>query len=166
MIRELSTLLLRDLDGLRREVRLYPDDQTLWKAVPGLPNSGGNLALHLVGNLRHFIGATLGHTGYVRDRDAEFAAHGVARADIGVLIDTARAEVDRSLSGLDDADLDSDFPLPIGGETLSTRMALLHLLAHLGYHLGQVDYHRRAATGSAQSAGAVAITGLGRPSKS
>jgi hypothetical protein len=162
MISDLTTLFLRDLDGLRREVGLYPDDGSLWKAVPGLPNSGGNLALHLVGNVRHFIGATLGHTGYVRDRDAEFTSHNVARGDVGALIETARSEVDKALAGLDDADLDGDFPLPLGGRTLTTRLALLHLLAHLGYHLGQVDYHRRASTGNAASAGAVSISGLGK----
>ena len=28
--------------------------------APGLANSGGTLALHLTGNLQHFIGAVLG----------------------------------------------------------------------------------------------------------
>jgi len=30
------------------------------------------LALHICGNLQHFVGAILGNTGYIRERDLEF----------------------------------------------------------------------------------------------
>jgi hypothetical protein len=40
----------------------------------GISNSAGNLCLHLIGNLNHFIGATLGNTGYVRNREQEFSS--------------------------------------------------------------------------------------------
>lgn len=55
-----ARIFARDLEVLEREVGLYPDDASLWKAVEGQPTLGGNLALHLAGNLRHFIGAVLG----------------------------------------------------------------------------------------------------------
>ena len=32
---------------------------------------------------------------------------------------------------------------------------LVHLVSHLGYHLGQVDYHRLVVTGSARSVDAI-----------
>src|ERR1043165_3701151 len=102
MISHLQTLISRELDALTREVRHYPDDESLWKAVPGCPNTGGNLTLHLVGNLRHFIGAELGSTGYVRNRDAEFSTRGgISRDELVKLIDDARTEVKATLSALD-----------------------------------------------------------------
>jgi hypothetical protein len=102
MIPHLQTLFSRELDALAREVRLYPDDESPWKPVPGCPNTGGNLTLHLVGNLRHFIGAQLGSTGYVRNRDAEFSTRGgISRNELLTLIEAARTDVSASLSALD-----------------------------------------------------------------
>jgi len=152
MFSDLSLLFLRELDALRREVELYPTDAALWSEVPGLPNSGGTLTLHLVGNLRSFIGATLGQTGYVRDRDAEFSVRGMSRPELSALIAAARREVADTMRSLDVSALPTEFPVAVGGVSLPTELFLLHLLSHLGYHLGQIDYHRRASTGDAASA--------------
>ena len=89
----LTRILLRDLGALQREIELYPDDAMPWKSVAGLPNSGGTLVLHLVGNLRHFIGGDLGGTGYVRDRKAEFSASKLSRTELVALVLTAKTEV-------------------------------------------------------------------------
>ncbi len=163
MIRDFATIFLRDLDTLRQEVELYPDDAALWKTIPGLPNSGGTLALHLAGNLRHFIGGVLGETGYVRDRDAEFSTRALSRIDLIALIDAARSEVAKTLQGLGESVLDAAYPTLLMGRSIPTRRFLLHLATHLTYHLGQLDYHRRAATGSPASAGAVSVSALGEP---
>ena len=152
MLSDLSLLFVRELDALRREVELYPTDADLWREVPGLPNSGGTLTLHLVGNLRSFIGATLGQTGYVRDRDAEFSLRGMSRPELSALIAAARREVADTMRSLDVSALPTEFPVAVGGVSLPTELFLLHLLSHLGYHLGQIDYHRRASTGDAASA--------------
>jgi len=146
MIQELETLLLRDLASLRREIELYPDDAALWRALPGTANPGGNLALHLAGNLSFFIGAQLGRTGYVRDRDREFALRDLPRSQVLEEIDAAARAVEAGLGNLDPAALDLEFPVPMGGQRLGTRQFLLILCAHLGYHLGQVNYHRRIAS--------------------
>jgi hypothetical protein len=160
MIADLQRLLARELATLRREVEAYPDDASLWTAVPGLPNSGGNLALHLCGNLRHFIGAGLGRTGYVRDREAEFTTKGRTREDLAMEIGRAAADVDAALQDLDPARLREPFPLAVGGGHPQTRIFLLHLLSHLAFHLGQLDAHRRAATGDARGAGALGAADL------
>jgi hypothetical protein len=162
LTQDLSTLFLRDLDGLRREIELYPDDAAPWTEIPGLPNRGGTLALHLAGNLRHFVGGILGGSGYVRDRDLEFSARGVPRAELLDKVAAARQEVEAALASLDPVRLDSDYPLPHGGRIISTRLYLMHLAMHLVYHLGQIDYHRRAATGDATSAGVIPVRVLGR----
>lgn len=160
VISDLLSILLRDLDTVRREVELYPDDETLWRELAGLPNTGGTLVLHLAGNLRHFIGATLGHSGFVRDRESEFSSRGLSREQIVAQVDATRAEVAAAFGRLSSADLERPFPLQVGGVGLSTGRFVLHVMAHLAYHLGQLDYHRRVATGDAASAGAMSFAPL------
>jgi hypothetical protein len=140
-------VLLRDLDALAAQVRAYPADADVWSAVRGITNPGGTLALHLAGNLRAFVGAALGKSGYVRDREAEFSSRGLSKAEILDRIAAARREVGDALSALPESDLTQPFGPDVGGAHLTVGQLLLHLVAHLGYHLGQVDYHRRAATG-------------------
>src|SRR2546422_1300534 len=125
-----------------------------------ITNSGGNLALHLVGNLQYFLGTVLGGTGYVRDRDAEFGRRDVPRAELLRQIDTALAAVAQTMALLREQDLAKPYPQPVGGVTLSTGDFLLHLAAHFTYHLGQVDYHRRLLTGKAGQIRAVPLTEL------
>src|SRR5208282_469662 len=99
-IADVSRLINRELGSLRDELLAYPNEAKLWQLPTGLPNSAGNLAMHLVGNLRFFIGAQLGSTGYVRDRDAEFAKRSVPRSEIVNGIETAADEVTRTLATL------------------------------------------------------------------
>ncbi|MCC6411720.1 MAG: DUF1572 family protein [Saprospiraceae bacterium] len=133
----------RELAKLAEEINLYPDEASVW-ALPGtILNSGGTLCLHLCGNLKHFIGATLGNTGYVRIRDVEFSARNIPRAGLQANIAETRQIVADTLSNLTEDDFWSDFPLEKHGRNVSTTYMLLHLLSHLNYHLGQVNYHRR-----------------------
>ncbi len=152
-------ILARDLRALRREVEAYPDERQLWQAVPGLPNTGGTLVLHLTGNLRHFVGARLGGSGYVRDRAAEFARRGVPRAEL--LREIAEAErVLGALAMLDDAALAADFPDAIGGSRMANGDLLIHWAVHFAFHLGQLDYHRRVVTGRPDGVEAMALREL------
>ena len=66
---DIAALLVRDLEGFQREISLFPDDGSVWRTLPGVTNSAGNLALHVAGNIQYFIGAVLGGSGYRRDRD-------------------------------------------------------------------------------------------------
>ena len=156
----LSRTLLRELDTLRDEIRSYPDERDLWTVPPGVRNSAGNLALHLAGNLRHFVGGVLGGSGYVRDREAEFRRRDVPREEVLALVEAAREEVESALARLDPAGLDAEYPLEIVGRRPRTGDFLLHLGAHLAYHLGQIDYHRRIVTGREGEVRAVAVGAL------
>jgi hypothetical protein len=80
--RNLSILLLRELATFERELALFPDDQTIWRTAPGMGNPAGNLALHVAGNLQHYVGAVLGGTGYERRREAEFSRRSGTRGDL------------------------------------------------------------------------------------
>jgi len=162
MLPSIRTVLLRDLGTVRAELELYENEADLWKEVPGQGTCGGTLALHLAGNLQHFIGAVLGGTGYVRDRDAEFSRRGVARAELLKDLLHTEAVVDQTLASLTEDSVQRLFPVPFGDRVVGTEVFLIHLCAHLGYHLGQLDYHRRAATGSTASAKAQSVPALAR----
>ena len=151
-----TTVMLRELGAVRRSIEAYPDDQSPWAERPGLPNAGGTLALHIAGNLRHFVGLGLGGVAYVRDRDAEFSRRGVTRAAIVAELDAAREALERGMAATTDAMLADPYPEPIAGRRVSTGDFLVHLAAHLAWHLGQLDYHRRVVTGDRQSMGALA----------
>ena len=153
----LAGIMARDLRAARREIESYPDEATVWKAAPGTTNPGGSLARHLAGNLRHFIGAVLGSDGYVRDREAEFSGTPMPRSDVLGELDAAVATVEAVLPTLSPEVLAAPFPAAVGGHTVNTQDFLIHLTAHLSYHLGQLDYHRRIVTGDPTTIGAQAI---------
>jgi hypothetical protein len=125
-----AAILDRDLRALRRELEAYPDERQIWQEVPGLPNTAGTLALHLAGNLQHYIGARWGGTGYVRNRDAEFARRGVSRAELLSEVEHARAAVAAALPGVSAEALGQDFPEAIADRHIRTDEYLVHLCAH------------------------------------
>lgn len=156
----LKLLITRELRAFRRELEAYPDDASVWRAVPGLPNSGGTLALHVAGNLRHFIGGIVGRDGYVRDRDSEFSRRDVPRAELIAGLDATIAAVEHALESPSSDLLRNAYPEPIAKRTVSASDFLVHLVAHLAYHLGQVDYHRRSVTGDMRGIDAVSVREL------
>jgi uncharacterized damage-inducible protein DinB len=139
----LPTLFERDLRKLKEEINLYADESRIWIVSEGISNSAGNLCLHLLGNLNHFIGAVLGKTGYLRRRDDEFALKNIPRAELNAQIDATIGVVKTALESLSEADFNDDYPEEKRGEILKMDFMLLHLFGHLSYHLGQVNYHRR-----------------------
>jgi len=143
MLGILSSLFERDINKLNEEISLYKNETDLWEIKEGISNPGGNLTLHLIGNLNHFIGGTLGHTGYVRDREKEFSLKDVPREKLADEIKNASAVVAKTLASLSEDDLEKDFPAPFNNEVSATGFILIFLLAHLNYHLGQINYHRR-----------------------
>jgi hypothetical protein len=155
LVGAIGTMMLRELVTLRKEIDAYPSDESLWKVVPGITNSGGTLALHLAGNLQHFIGAVLGSSGYIRDRDAEFSVRGLSRAEVLNLIDQATASLTHTFQTLTDEVLRRQYPERVGKVRLTTGDFLVHLEGHLAYHLGQIDYHRRMTTGHGPLSGAM-----------
>jgi hypothetical protein len=149
--------LVRELEGFKREIAQFPDDETVWKTVPGIANSAANLALHLAGNLQYFIGSVLGSTGYIRNRDAEFGRRSGSRNEIYRELDAAIAVVRRVLPSLPAETLAGEFPEVVMGTRFRTSTFLVHLCAHAGFHLGQAGYLRRVVTGDATSTGPIPL---------
>lgn len=133
----------RDLIKLKEEINLYTDEDKMWNTEKNISNSAGNLTLHLIGNLNHFIGATLGNTGYIRERDKEFSDKNVSKHNLTISINNTINVVTNTLSNLTITDFEKDFPLEKHGKIVKTDFMLLHLLSHFEYHLGQINYHRR-----------------------
>lgn len=141
---DLARLFDRELSHLADEIAAYRSDADLWSTAGSQKNPPGTLAIHVAGGLEHFIGAALGGSGYVRDRDAEFTEHGLSRTAVVERVQACRARIVPILEDLDDHVLDRPFPVPVPQDLREApaRRFLLHLLWHLGWHLGHVYYHR------------------------
>jgi hypothetical protein len=133
----------RDLKKLKEEINLYKNEDAIWAVTGDIKNSAGNLCLHLTGNLNHFIGATLGNSGYARNRDSEFALKNIPRKDLINNIENTIHDVKNALSKLSNEDFDKEFPVEFLGKRVKTDFVLFHLISHFNYHLGQINYHRR-----------------------
>lgn len=143
IIQTLSTLFERDLLQVKLELSLYKNENTIWQVAPHINNSAGNLALHLIGNLNTYIGAEIGKTGYVRNRPLEFSAKHIPRAQVMQMLQDTIEVVKTSLATMDERLLEQEYPLLVFENKTSTEYFLVHLATHLGYHLGQINYHRR-----------------------
>lgn len=142
-VETLRKIFKRDLGKLKAEINLYRDEDTLWSIEKNISNSGGNLCIHLVGNLNAFIGAELGDTGYIRDRVGEFANKNIPKTKLTTMVDETIQIVDETLAKMDNGDLKKMYPIEVFREPMTTEYFLIHLATHLTYHLGQINYHRR-----------------------
>jgi len=146
MKQHLIEFLDGDLLNLKKEVEAFPDDAAFWSVSEGITNSPGNLTLHLLGNLNHYIGAKLGKSGYVRDRPLEFSSSPIPRAEILDRIEKTRAVVVDAVKQLSDDDLTSEYPADEVGENRTVGAELVRILTHFNYHRGQIKYYRRLSS--------------------
>jgi hypothetical protein len=133
----------KHLEQLKNEIEAYPNDQNLWLVQAGISNAAGNLAAHLIGNLNHFIGYGLGNTGYVRDRPLEFSIKNLTKAELVKMTEDTMIMMNEVVPKLD---LDAPYPAELFGYECTVNQALMRLLGHFTYHLGQINYHRRLLT--------------------
>lgn len=134
------------LDATIKEVEQYQNENDLWKIIPGTLNCGGNLVLHIAGNLKYFFGTVLGDTGYIRNRDNEFSLKDIPKEELIKQITEAKQVVQSVITNLSEADLQKDYPPNERQQGGSTGNQVIRLLGHLNYHLGQLNYHRRIIT--------------------
>jgi hypothetical protein len=142
-IESVTKLFERDLKRLEEEIKSYRTESALWKTGGDIKNPAGNLCLHLCGNLQHYIGAVLGNTGYIRNRDLEFSAKSVSQSNLVIEIQNTRKAVISTLNSLSPEILVKDYPAPVFDYAMTTMHFFIHLESHLNYHLGQINYHRR-----------------------
>ncbi|ALJ00821.1 DinB family protein [Rufibacter tibetensis] len=140
---ELIKLYTRDLDRLKNEIEAFQRESNLWVTKGEVKNSAGNLFLHLVGNLKTYIGKNLGNYAYVRDREAEFTLKDVPAQTLIEQINETKEIVLHTLHHLREEELEETHKEEVLGYAMTNRYFLIHLLAHLSYHLGQINYLRR-----------------------
>ena len=143
LIESLQTLFNRDLDKLKTEISLYQDEKKIWCVEKSIANSAGNLCLHLIGNLNTYLGAVIGKTNYIRNRELEFSQKDIPRSELISKIEATVIVVNDALNKLTDDALQEEYPLLVFEKKTSTLYFLIHLTTHLAYHLGQINYHRR-----------------------
>ena len=97
---EIAELIDRELTKIGEELGLYADEKLLWHSVKGISNPGGNLALHVAGNLQHFIGAVLGNSGYIRQRELEFSRKDMPLNEVKEELEKARMAVRQTLASI------------------------------------------------------------------
>ena len=133
-----------ELKELHLEIRQAAEaltDEQLWNRPLPESNSVGHFMLHLTGNLNHFVGAQLGKTGYVRDREREFTETALPpRATVLKGLDDAVAMFGCVVGGLSEEQLLATHPTAKFGAVVNT---LVHLVAHFALHRGQISYIRR-----------------------
>jgi uncharacterized damage-inducible protein DinB len=136
-----QTALIEELESLRDGVLQVVQglsDQQLWHKPLEQSNSVGHLVLHLTGNLNYFVGAQMGGTGYVRDRENEFTESQPPSRDVLLAnLNGAVATFRQVVSKLDAERFTAPHPETRFGSVVKT---LVHLLNHFALHRGQMSY--------------------------
>lgn len=153
---DLAPLFRRDLTRLGQQIEAFPNDEALWQTLPGVTNAAGNLALHIEGNLREYVGRQLGKLPYARNRPLEFSLKEISRSELGSRIVELRRSIPSVIEELSPEQMEMEYPVAVLEIAMSTQQFLIHLYGHLNWHLGQIDYLRRILSGD----GAIKQAGL------
>jgi uncharacterized damage-inducible protein DinB len=133
-----ARLVVHQAGQVRTCLEALNDGQLWWRANEE-SNTIGNLVLHLCGSTRFYIGVGVGGSGYVRDRDAEFAEQGpVAKEELLARFNAAMLEADRVLSDFDPAQLQDTTDRT--GKTATYAELILNQLLHFTAHTGQIVF--------------------------
>lgn len=136
----------RDIDKVILEIQGFPDEKHLWLTSGTVRNSAGNLCLHITGALNYFIGNILGNTNYVRHYEEEFTTKDIPKDQLISAISSAKAMVKTTFLNMSNEDFSKIYPNKLKGKEIPAYWFLVHLLTHVNYHLGQMNYIRRIIT--------------------
>lgn len=138
MLNHIQYLFKKRLEKFVEILHQIPDDD-LWNSFDDSVNSAGVLAQHVAGNLHYYIGVGMGNANYQRNREREFSNTGESRDELIRRINDAGKAVEEAITTLTESKLKASFALEFPYQ-LTNRAMLVHLLSHLEYHLGQLDY--------------------------
>ena len=141
-----STNKLTQMSGLIEAWVLKLDSDQIWDRGTGGHNSIGNLILHFCGNVRQWIGWSVGGEPDIRQRDREFAAD--SRFGTDELLALLKATVGDAVTIL------GNFP----PERLTERVAtqdgerfvlevIYQVVGHFQQHTGQIIFAAKLLTG-------------------
>jgi len=151
---ELSQAIAKDLaayyEMVREQTHQWVDpltEEQLWQRPFAHGNSAGHLLLHMTGNLSYYIGARVGETGYVRDRDREFTEpEPRPKAEVLAAFDRTIAMVIEMIGKQTAEDWLKEFS-GLGEPEAKERFAIfLRCAGHAYHHVGQLIYLSRELT--------------------
>ena len=135
-----------NLEKLKDNLLQYKNESDIFTKPGDTKNSPANLAIHICGNLKFNIGSVIGQKSYVRNRDNEFTMKISGRNEVIAEIDSTIEMIEPVLDNLKPEDLQKPFPGNIHEEGQTIGTVLVKIAIHMGYHLGQINYHRRIAS--------------------
>lgn len=141
-----STNKLTQMTGYIEACILRLDSDQIWDRGRGAQNSIGNLVLHLCGNVRQWIGWSIGGEADVRERDREFAAS--SRVDTAELLSRLNAMVGDALVILENLPPDrlTERITTQDGER-SALEVIYQVVGHFQQHAGQIMFATKMLTG-------------------
>jgi uncharacterized damage-inducible protein DinB len=119
-------------------------EEQFWRNPFLYGNSVGHLVLHLTGNLSYYIGARIADTGYVRNRDLEFAEpQKLPKLEVLRKFDETIAMVIAAIEKQSEADWISPYTAEREPESKDRVTLFLRCASHLYHHVGQIIYLSR-----------------------
>lgn len=140
-----ATKLLEFLVRIEACLAKMTGDQ-IWSRGHETENAVGNLVLHLGGNVRQWIIATLGGEADRRDRDAEFVARG--GLDASELAAGIRQTVEQAVIVIRAASTEQlTAAYMIQGYSVSGVEVVYHVVEHFAQHTGQIIFATKMLVG-------------------
>lgn len=140
----LPTFFERDIRKLIEEINSFNNEDNVWKTAGSIKNSSGNLALHIIGGTNYLFGTVLAKHAYVRNRDMEFTHKNIKREHLVAELEALIPLITETLHRLGEQGMKAEYPIEFDNMRRSNTYVLTQLALHLNYHLGQVNYLRRA----------------------
>jgi uncharacterized damage-inducible protein DinB len=118
-------------------------EEEVWQRPNPQSNSVGNLILHLCGNARQWVVSGLGGIPDERNRDAEFAEQGsISKEELVAKLRQLMLDIVPVLDRLSPEDITKRYVIQGFNETGLS--ALIHVVEHFSYHVGQMAYFVKA----------------------
>ena len=140
--RDLLATLERLTHDLVHEIDGAPPEALDWSPCADA-NSAAAILTHSFGAARHWLVAYVGKIASERDREAEFHATREQLGDPNLRAERWLADARAALDPLTTADLDAPCAMPAsarqGYGDLTNRAAVLHVIEHLGTHIGHLQ---------------------------
>jgi hypothetical protein len=145
---DLAQVIAEDLaayyEMVQERVHHWADPLTteqLWRKPHSYGNSVGHLILHLTGNLNYYIGARVADTGYVRDREREFAeTKPFPKEELFAAFDLTIAMVVATIRKQKPDDWMKEYSAQREPEAKERFSIFLRSAGHAYHHVGQIIY--------------------------
>lgn len=140
--KKLTQLASRITDCLARL-----SEQQIWERGGENENAIGNLALHVCGNVRQWIGSGVGGKPDIRVRDREFSTRrDVTPADLAGRVEATVADAVAIIEKLSPERLRER--VVIQNYDVTVFEAVYHVVEHFAQHTGQIQFRTKQLTGA------------------